>query len=108
MRQAAEAPKAKASAATTAPTGCQPRSRNRRITAAPPSPSIPSTTASAARKPGSGVMNARSRCGGRVEIDEVAGAVALRGEIAHVFGGRTAHHPLFGDDGQAGLAERRD
>ena len=54
---------AKAKAATMAPAGCQPLSRNRAISASPPRASMPNETASAARKPGAGSSAARIRCG---------------------------------------------
>src|SRR6478609_9703416 len=60
MRQAAAAPKAKDMAATTAPAGCQPRSRKTMTIANAPSSSVPSTAPSLQRKSGAGLSAAIS------------------------------------------------
>src|SRR5208283_1689174 len=64
MRQLAEPPKAKASAASRAPAGCQPRSRKYSINARPPVASIANTTPSSSRNDGSGEAQAARRKNG--------------------------------------------
>src|SRR6478752_3399779 len=91
MRQAAEAPKAKASAQTTAPPGCQFRSRKTRTRQSAPTSSEPSSAPSLQRKSGVGLISAISAKGGE-KISDCGSATC--GEPAKTKGVQNGDNPL--------------
>src|SRR6476661_3580852 len=74
MREAADPPKAKASAATSAPPTCQPRSRKKRITPAPPAYSSANTSTSLSHGLGRGTSSATIKCKGE-KISDCGSAI---------------------------------
>src|SRR5215467_10139749 len=94
-RDAAEPPNAKISAAITAPTGCQPRSRKNSMSPRPPANRYAKVTKSASRKLGVGSNAASAKCSGE-KISDCGSAIC--GQPANTFGVQNGDSPRASED----------